>query len=656
MATERDIRLGLKVQGIDETRQNFEKVKESVKGLGDAGQPMQDAIVDAFQKIESASDKAVGKMQQGQKVSQASLDSLIVKYDEVKTAIEAAFPEGAPDELTAALQKAEDRIVATVKAADDLPSKLQAARDAFRDVVPAVEDVASAVSGPQTSLAAAIARVEGNLGRFRDELNTTGDVGKGEIEKITKSQHLLDVEIQKTVGSYDKLDTESKQAYDRIQTEAAQARQTVIQLEQANRKVEDSIDANTRGFSGFGDALQQMGGKAGAASVQIGLVAGAFQQGWSAGMQFNSMMKTDMSEWDEQVSLLGMRFKTTFEGIADLVIENGNLLKAVFTGDWEAFKIASDGLRQGLDKTLDGFKKTNDELRAQRDALKEVTAATEEKKKVDETAADAEKKRAAEVEAMIKAQNEYIQKKHEAAIAAEVLAQEIRDETAAVDSASVAYDKAAQALGDAQGQLQSFGILTDSIAASLEEARARAAALSDEYGENSSAAKNASDDVQELERSLSIAQQSTERASAAVDDNRQKQDEAAKAVEQHTERLGKLTTGQEQIAVTADKAAAAAQRLAVGSADSQGAMIKWSSGVDAVAAKMSALATASERSVAPLTDMSGGYDKFAKALADSGKPLDDTVRNLSQINDQLEKIKANAPAAAAELNKLAEVQ
>lgn len=502
----------------------------------------------------------------------------------------------------------------------------------------------------------AFKRAEAAAEEFQQKAEDLSLTGPRDLRKVTVAQTLLNQEIERSGIQIDKLPPTAKAAYAKLEAAQKSAINTTSRLKADLDDVNVMTKTGVTGFTGFGNAIEAMGGKAGAAAEKLGFITFAFQQGWQAGMQFNTMVKTDMSEWDDQVSLLGIRFKETFAGIADVVIENANLLKAVFTGDWEAFKLASEGLSAGLDKTLGGITKSNDELRAQRDAAKAATEATLEKTVADTAASEAEKKRADSLAAMILAQNAHIAAVREAAIAEEVLAQEVRDETLAVDAAALAYDKATQALADAQGQLQSFGTLTDSIAASLEAARAKARALSDEYGENSSAAKNAAGDVDELQRSLTMAQQSTDRASRAVDENKQKQEEASKAVEQHTERLGKLKTGQEEVTITADKAADAAKRLATAGADSQGDMIKWSTGVDAAAAKMSSLATASERAVVPITDMSGGFDKFATALAQSGKPLDDTVKNLSKINDQLVKIAANAPAAMKALQSLSGVE
>jgi len=275
MAGKRDIRIGVKVDGIDQTRQDFQAIGAEVQKLGPEGAAAAAEISEGFKQLESASEKAANNIAKGRQVSQRDLDAMIAKYSLVKESIEGAFPEGAPDKLSAALEKSFDRIAAVVKASDALPSSLEQARQAFRGLGTTIEETAKAAD-PLANLPKEIAqgfKAAGTaLADFDRKFQTTGDVGPGELEKIIKAQTRLQIAIERSGKSLDELGPDAKAAFDTFEREATQATQTVQRLETAVDRNKVAAQSLAQGWGGLGDAVGQAMGKHADVAVQFSII------------------------------------------------------------------------------------------------------------------------------------------------------------------------------------------------------------------------------------------------------------------------------------------------------------------------------------------------------------------------------------------------
>ncbi|MGK2855863.1 MAG: hypothetical protein ACSLFQ_01520 [Thermoanaerobaculia bacterium] len=275
MATERDIRLGLRVEGLDKTKQDFKVLGESVKALGPEGAAAADAIVSGFKQIEDSSDKTAGKIADGRKVSQAELDKLIIKYDELKSTIEESFPEGAPAELIDALTKTEDRIGATIRAADEIPGSLARARDSFRQLGQAAEAAKDPLDALPAGVVQGFKAARAAVDEFEQKFQESGDVGTGELERIIKSQERLKIAIERSGVSLDDLGPDARRAFDVIQVQADEATKTVQRLESAVDRNKVAVKDLSTGWSSLGDAVTQSMGRHADVAVQAGIVAAA---------------------------------------------------------------------------------------------------------------------------------------------------------------------------------------------------------------------------------------------------------------------------------------------------------------------------------------------------------------------------------------------
>ncbi|MCM2317106.1 MAG: hypothetical protein NDJ92_18325, partial [Thermoanaerobaculia bacterium] len=275
MAGARDIRIGVKVDGIDATRQDFKAIGDALNTLGTEGEASAQEISAGFAQIQAASAKVASGIERDGRVSQTALDKLIAEFGRTRDAVDRAFPEGAPDALNTALETAEGRIRSVVAAADNLPTSLEKARNAFRQVESAITETAKAaeplahlpidIGQGFTAAAAAVAD-------FQKKFSETGDVGPGELEKIVKAQERLRIAIERSGKSLDELGPGARQAFDTIDKQAGEATQVVQRLESAVDKNKAALGSMATGWTGLGDAITQSMGRHADVAVQFSIV------------------------------------------------------------------------------------------------------------------------------------------------------------------------------------------------------------------------------------------------------------------------------------------------------------------------------------------------------------------------------------------------
>jgi len=382
MAGARDIRIGVKVDGLDKTRQDFKSVEDAVRALGPASDATAAEITWGFSTIEKASDAAAKKIADGQQASAKELDGLIAEFSRTADAIAKAFPTGPPDALATALTKAEQRIRDVIAASDKVPASLDAARTAFKKLETAPDGVEVATR-----------RMERALDDYAAKMAKDGDVGKGDIEKIWKAQILLNDEIKATGKTLDQLGPDYAARYQQMETATDKAATTVKKLETETDRLKGTQIATNTQFNGFGDALVTLDPKMAKFVTSLAGITGALSAGLAMGGQFNNFVGTDMQEWDDLAEGQALKIKTILEKFFDFLAEGTQAVMAKLSGNADEFEAhaararqASDELDAAVNKSGEAYradaeasKAAADALKAAQDGVQQATKGTSEK-------------------------------------------------------------------------------------------------------------------------------------------------------------------------------------------------------------------------------------------------------------------------------------
>jgi len=364
---------------------------------------------------------------------------------------------------------------------------------------------------------------------FNRRLEIGAVTGPRDLRKVTIAQTLLNQEIEKSGLSLDKLGPEAKAAYGKLEAAQKQAIVTTSRIKEELDDVNVQTTTGTRGFTGFGDAVESMGGRAGAAAEKLGFVAAAFTAGVAAGQQFNQFAKTDMSEWNDQVELVGMRFKAAFAGIADVLVGVGEGFAAVLKGDVEGASRALSNISDGFHGVADSVSKTNDELRHERDELKnaaaEAAALVDAQKKAEEEAkrfAESQKKIADETRKLNEALKE----------------QQALMQTAQID----ASDNRAQGQENAD-QLRNTEANMRMVEQAIDAMRAKLTQQTEDFGADSAAVARSRQELEQLDDQLAMLTQRQSTLSKSLADH-QAAEEAATATAKRAEEQAKALAKQ----------------------------------------------------------------------------------------------------------------
>lgn len=364
--------------------------------------------------------------------------------------------------------------------------------------------------------------------------------GPRDLRKITIAQTLLNLEIEKSGKTLDKLGPDATATYAKLEGAQKKALAVTRQLNQDLDDATTEARLGTAGFSGFGNALEQMGGQAGKAAEALGFVGGAFAAGMAAGSAFNNFIKTDMQAQETFMSLLAMRMRTAIEGIADAFVAANQAMAAIATGDWKRLKELNGELETSFDKVTGAITKTDAELYAERDALKiaEDAAAklAEENKRLEE----AQKKAADEAKKFADAQRkiaEETRKLNESLKEQQALMQQAEID-ASVNKAQ--GDENADQLRNTAGSIERVSGNLDKLHGTLEQQ------ISD-FGETSAAVQNTTREIAEQEKALEVLRDRYERLSESLDKHRESEDEASAAMARAQEETKALEKQKEDL-------------------------------------------------------------------------------------------------------------
>lgn len=420
------------------------------------------------------------------------------------------------------------------------------AQKAFDDVSTSVDDLQRNLEEPiaqkdpwegvPNELRQAFQRAESAARDFEQRVASGAVTGQRDLKKVTIAQTLLNIEIEKSGKTLDKLGPEATAAYSKL--EAAQKKAITTTSRLAAELDDANIQTNTgvTGFTGFGNAAEAMGGKIGSAAEGMGMFTGALVAGIAAGQQFNQLIGTDMQAQSTFFSLLAMRMKGAIEGIAEAFVTANQSMIALATGDWGELKRLSGELSGSFDKVTGAITKTDSQLYEERDALKAAEDAS--KKLADENAKleDAQKKAKDGAEKFAAQQKKLAEEQKKLKAETDAVTKSIAEQTAEMEKQRNIGKEAKSGETQASRELKQATSLADQLEEKVQAARDRVSQLTETYGEDSAAVKNAIKDLIEYESSLAQARQTAgtlaqkveafNAANAAAEENAKKAEES----------------------------------------------------------------------------------------------------------------------------------
>jgi len=392
--------VGFLLEGIEKFKQNLNKIRDAAVGFGDAGAKSAQALVDQFGAVEAGAEKIAQKIEQGRVVTDRDLNAMSQAYVRLTSEIESAFGslEAAPAEIQQAFQNAESQIGAATAVVQGITRETEKAKEKFRELADQATSTGDALTASadrgvaavnrltpeQQKVADAIDRWKRGLEDYDKKLAETGDVGKRDVDKLTKAKELLRLEIERTGVQVKELGDEFTEQMNRLEKETKEATETVAQLNTTVGLSADETRGAAAGFTSFGQALQQVGGQIGNVTSQLTLFGGALTAGMAIGNQFNKSIGTDMSEMELVTEGVFLRIGNTVTAWTDSLIEQVLLIKAVYTLNWDEVKKSGENFADAIKRIYKSVVTSGQELRDER------RAQDEERRRVDEARIKAE--------------------------------------------------------------------------------------------------------------------------------------------------------------------------------------------------------------------------------------------------------------------------
>jgi len=402
-------------------------------------------------------------------------------------------------------------------------------------------DAGAKLDSLPVGLRAAFQRAEVAADTFQMKLEQGAITGPRDLRKVTLAQVALTLEIERSGKTIDQLGPDAQRAYAKLEKAQKDAIITTSRVRQELDDVNVQTTAGVTGFTGFGNAIEQMGGKAGAAAEKLGFVAGAFTAGMAAGQAFNNFISTDMQAQETFMSLLALRMKGAIDGIFQSFLAASQGMVALAKGDWKTLNELSGDLKEGFDKVTGAITKTDAELYLLRDAMTIAADAAKAKADADTKLAEEQKKAAEEAKKLAEEQKKL--KGELDLVTASIAAQtaELEKQRGIAESSTIGEDKATKSLAVAQDRVAELG---DEI----ETARQRLADLTEQYGADSAAALNAAIDLRELEGAYDAAAAKADKLAKAAEDFGAAQELASEKADAAKTELEKLRGTQEKLA------------------------------------------------------------------------------------------------------------
>jgi peptidoglycan hydrolase CwlO-like protein len=161
--------IAFKIEGTETGRQEIDKLRTSLEGLGDGGKKVSQGFVDVFQNIERANDRVTKKITDGSVITERDGKVMIQQFELLKEMIDKTFGsvEKAPQEFQDAYKKAEAQFDSTTKkirtatdAVDDQKEKLKEGGVAWTGIGDQLNKVLGKYGGLQVAALAAMAALK----------------------------------------------------------------------------------------------------------------------------------------------------------------------------------------------------------------------------------------------------------------------------------------------------------------------------------------------------------------------------------------------------------------------------------------------------------------------------------------------------------------
>ncbi len=581
MANDVQANVGIKVtdEGTLDVAGNFERLRakladnnataESAKEIWDR---LSTAELDAGQQAElAAASFDIINRELDEIGNQAPFDTQIAKLEEIKAELEGAVSGFAAmgaagtelqDKNKAALDRVTEELKQARSAYDDLGEE---ARDAFKRAIDSADKLDE--------------KLESGARITQNEFNTL----RRQVDQVRQS--LLD-----TYGSIDKATPAAQAKLQALEKTFERQKVAVRELKDAQQEANTELAEGGETWTGLGDAMNKALGPAGKLQAQVLLVAAAFKEGWSMGMEFNKFIGTDMSLWDEKVKDTGSKIGAVIKSVADEATGYINLITAKVFGSKEDVEaawreIANNAKQQGAavaaawNLSGQAFSDYTTLTKAGISANNAYNATEEQRAKLatllntaNRTGAEGQKILAAatrgtnmEVAPLLAnlTKEEAKLKELDAATkettkAATDLAEAKKKVKEASELVTASLAKENEALAKHKGELadattnaelyaakvRNQSIDVQRLAADLEAARAKTAALTTERGAGDAETARAAAAEGELQAMYTAAETRLKTLTAQSDDYKKEQTKAAEEVKKHSDKVKELAADQ----------------------------------------------------------------------------------------------------------------
>lgn len=306
------------------------------------------------------------------------------------------------------------------------------------------------------------------------------------------------------------------------------AKEKVRKLTDELQEQKSELGEGGERWSGLGDAINKALGPMGKFQAQLALGAAAFREGWQAGMQFNQLIGTDMSEWEKLIARWGAKTKIVLEEVSDHFVAMGGVMKA--------FLIPGEGYAERLQAAFNRLKNETEEgVRKFSDldaAVRKATKAHEDAVRANQAHAEAAK--------LLISLSEKLKAAKEQELEAE------RDLTREIQKQNIEYEKAKQLRGYAEAMTPGAKNESDYLARQLadlkqqyEEQLRAIKQLSEEYGAFDPHVTRATETLTQLGGSLRIANERYDESKNRVEKLADQWGLADAAIQKHREDIQK---------------------------------------------------------------------------------------------------------------------
>jgi hypothetical protein len=370
-----------------------------------------------------------------------------------------------------------------------------------------------------------------NIGREFDKLAQKETDGKNitqrELGIMVQQYEVLRRTIVQSFGSLDAAPAELQRAYAAAGQKIDEATDKVRTATAAIKNHSSEVaEAGVR-WGGFKEAIKDAFPALSSFIAKAGEIAGAFGAGLAIGQQFNTFLKTDMSEWNSLTEQVGTRANAMIRAVSDELVAMGVVMKDVITFNIKDIGRDTDILKQTTSQGFKTMKEALTDTGAEWDRYApKIGVATEASK----AAAEAAAKLAEEKKKLSDELNKVVRS--------------LQQENAELAKQKVLQEDAALRLVDETASLGYYKRGVDEATSALTDQNAKLRELTARYGENDPVVTEARVKQQQLESALRSAQQRYEETKTEVQKYEEQQKSAEAAIKSHTEKIAEQ--GKEQ--------------------------------------------------------------------------------------------------------------